>query len=195
MYLIYNFKTILTKVSIFFVLSTFFAKLATADEKIFSGLYLGIEIGSSRAYTSSSLKDTGVISTQLLGYRLQSDRGIVIGIEQFAGKAFNHFNGYVDNKFLDIVDTGRLYGFDGVLGYTFNKALVFISVGYSNIKCKINLDGLGSKIDGSLRYGGGIEISLHKNISGRIKITKANYEQDGGKLKNTTATLGIIVQF
>lgn len=172
-------------VSSFLMIASAFAQ----EDTQFTGPYLGIEVGYSRVNVSGDFDlftDNGVYYGGSLGYRYQYDNGIVIGAEAFGGDS--------TNSIIEVVDVGRIFGFEGLVGYAMDKVLIFANVGYSNGKLKI--DDLDiSETDGALRYGGGIEVRLHNNISGRLKVARAKYVEDGGYLKNTTITAGVVVQF
>jgi outer membrane immunogenic protein len=163
---------------------------AFADDEDFTGGYVGAEVGYSHAklnvpmipYTEGS---DGVYYGGFVGYRYQSAGGFVIGAEAFGGSDSNDF-------VFDLVNVGRILGVDAVLGYATGRVLIFGDVGYVNGK----LTAVGfSETDGTVRYGGGVEVRLAKNVSGRIKATMAKFKKEGVEVKNTTATAGVLVEF
>ena len=167
------------------------APAQAAEEKLFSGGYVGGEVGYSHAnlvVTSvGSESDGGVYFGGFLGARHQSDNGVVIGAEAYGGATTNSF-------VLGLVDTGRILGIDGVLGYAKNKVLVFTTVGYVNGKLTIPVLAL-SDTRGAVRYGVGVEVNLGKKISGRIKVTRAVFKEMDVRIKDITATAAVVVGF
>jgi len=139
------------------------------DDKHFDGLYLGASVGYL------DLGDSGVSYEGFLGFRKQSDSGVVFGVEGTFGSA--------DIGFLD-----NIWSVNGTLGMAVGeekRGLVFVSGGYA--EAKASAFGF-SATGGGFRADLGYEYAVSKNFAIRLKATTFEFDDFG-------ASGGFVVKF
>ena len=195
--------------------------LAQDNDKGFSGVYVGTEVGYSSIKTSVGISDTNLSASVdlgkltglsyggFIGARVQARNKIVYGIEGYFGGSTNS-DSATANGVTAKVNTGRTFGVDGILGYAVsNKVMVFAHGGYINksLKFSIHDDFISLSIsdsEGGWRYGGGVEMKIKKNVSARVKATfgKISSEVFNDGVHNVdidfklfSVTAGVLVSF
>lgn len=195
--------------------------LAQDNNKDFSGVYGGAEVGYSSIDADLILSDgivdasvdlgkiTGLSYGGFIGARVQARNNIVYGIEGYFGGSTNSVSATA-NGVTAKVNTGRTFGVDGILGYAVsNKVMVFAHGGYINksLKFSIHDDFISistSDSEGGWRYGGGVEMKIKKNVSARVKATfgKISSEVFNDGVHNVdidfklfSVTAGVLVSF
>jgi len=139
------------------------------DEKHFDGLYFGGSVGYM------DLGDSGVSYEGFLGYRKQSDSGVVLGVEGTYGG--------VDINFLD-----SIWSVNGTLGMVVGKeksGLLFLSGGYA--EAKASAFGF-SATGGGFRADLGYEYAVSKRFAVRVKATTYEFDDFG-------ASAGFVLKF
>lgn len=142
-------------------------QMAQADDKKFDGFYLGAEVGYQDFSRITNAGEDNFDYDGFIGYRVQMDNNWVIGLEGGSG-------------------------IDATLGYAMgpNKDfLAFGFAGYSNIK--LSDTQTTTTFDG-IRFGGGVEYAVSKNISLRLTGTHTDYE---GNINGTRAMAGVLFRF
>jgi len=139
------------------------------DDKHFDGLYLG----GSAGYLD--LGNSGISYEGFLGFRKQSDSGVVFGAEGTFGSA--------DIDFLD-----NIWSVNGTLGMVVGeekRGLLFVSAGYAEAKATaFGFSNTGDGFRGNLGY----EYALSDTFSFRIKATTYDFVDFG-------ASSGFLVTF
>ena len=130
------------------------------DDKHFDGLYLGGSVGYL------DLGNSGVSYEGFLGYRKQSDSGVVFGVEGTFGSA--------DIAFLD-----NIWSVNGTLGMVVGeekRSLLFVGAGYAEAKASaFGFSNTGDAFRGDLGY----EYALSENFSFRFKATTYDFVDFG----------------
>lgn len=195
-YMKFSMATFLSLVGILAVAE--FSAQAQDQDKSFEGGYVGGEVGFLNVDTDISILGNigGVYYGGFLGVRGQSDNGFVYGIEGYFGGASNDATITVGSASA-MIDMGRIFGVDGVLGYAASsKVLVFAHGGYMNAKVTASTSGIAPPVvisdsEGGWRAGGGIEYRFNKNINGRAKLSYGKIEDVGF----FSALFGVLVPF
>ena len=162
----------------------------------FSGGYAGAEVGYLGIDTNGILTNdpNGVYYGGFLGYRGQNSSGLVYGIEGYFGDSSANASEMIGPITVN-VDMGRIFGFDGILGYAAsNKVLIFAHAGYINAKITLSTPSLPISVsdsEGGWRAGGGVEVILKNNVNIRVKISYGEIED----IDFFSALAGILVTF
>jgi len=147
------------------------ASVQAADDKPFSGTYLGADVG----YLDLEGLDGGISYEGFLGLRKQTNGGFVYGIEGTFGSA--------DIELLD-----HVWSVNGVLGAVVGqegRGLIFVSGGYAEAKAS----AFGVSVTGDAFRGDiGYEYAMGDNYSIRIKATTFEFDDYG-------ASAGFLVRF
>ena len=147
------------------------ATVQADEDKKFNGAYIGGSIG----YLDIADFEGGVAYEGFLGYRKQSDNGLVLGIEGTFGSA--------DLEYLD-----NVWSVNGSLGWVVGeegRGLMFVSGGYA--EAKASAFGF-SDTNGSFRADIGYEHALGESLSLRVKATTFEFDDYG-------ASAGFVVRF
>lgn len=178
-------KTILTAA----VFSFGLAGATQADDYKFDGIYGGLELGGNFTKLNGDKKrDRNFYYGGLLGYRTQSDEGIVLGLEATLGDT-----GY-DNKALrrrSTYEWSTSVTFGSVFGAEEDN-LIYGKIGYVQGRFRDYGKTPRSFNDKGWRAGAGYERSITDNISLRLS---ADYTRFGKNANSWTANTGIIFKF
>jgi opacity protein-like surface antigen len=162
---------------------------AAQDAKPFEGMYAGAEAGVDWTRMSDTEKrDRSIYYGGVLGYRVQSDSNMVIGVEgTFGDTGYNQ----QDARNTDYEYSGSL-----ILGQAFganNNNLVYGKAGYvrSRFDLTDSADG-GAFTEGGWRFGGGYEHALSNGLSLRTGLDYTTY---GDGITQWTGKAGLLARF
>ena len=151
------------------------AAIAQADDdKHFDGLYLGGSVGYLDL-GDNGVSYGGVSYEGFLGFRKQSDSGVVFGVEGTFGSA--------DIDFLD-----NIWSVNGSLGMVVGaekRSLVFVNGGYA--EAKASAFGF-SATGGGFRADLGYEYAVSKKFAIRVKASTFEFDDFG-------ASGGFVINF
>ena len=198
-------KKIITSLSVA-AISAMASAPTFAGEYLFDGPYLGIEAGYNKMNThilasltppqlatfDSSL--SGLTFAGFAGWRVQTDSGLVFGVEASFGDSTSDIVVDTNNK----VIFGRQLGIDATIGTTLGEAeeiLVFAAIGYKNVKITAQFPAVNyveSANGDGIKFGAGLEYAISKTFSLRGTVNYVNYEAD---ISDTQALLGVLFKF
>lgn len=192
-------KNIVTSFAVAAV-ATVSSMTAQADDSFFSGPYVGAEVGftdlgfADDAFDFDSSVDTGangLFYSAIVGYRMQLDNGLVVGLEGSVGGSSSDITDG-DDKY----STGRQLGIDATIGTTLGNAdniLLFAAVGYRNARATITdgTDSYSANGDG-VKFGVGVEYAFSETISLRTTANYINYEAD---VREIQVLVGVLFNF
>ncbi len=139
------------------------------DDKRFDGAYIGAEAGFNNFGGTNG--NSGLYYGGVLGYRVQSDSGLVLGVEgRFGGTSVDR--GFSVNGTNFEGEVGRHIGGDVHLGYAVSdSSLLYALVGYDNIRIGVDNaqdTNIGNVKINSIRFGGGYEYAFSDKLSVRF---------------------------
>lgn len=146
------------------------------DSSPFAGVYGGVEAG----YRHYSFDNAGEINTNalsyagLLGFRFQLSPTIVLGVEGLVGgdnasKSVGVPLGGNLGVIEASVSSGVTWATSGLLGFSTEKNLLFVTLGYGKINLTVSALGTSiSSSSGGVRAGLGLEHRLNKKLALRI---------------------------
>ena len=159
------------------------------DELKFDGVYGGIEAGFDWTKLADDTKrDGSKYYGGVLGYRVQSDSGMVFGLESTFGDS-----GY-NNEALG-VHADFEYSASAVFGAAFggdSANLLYGKVGHVRTRFDATEGGGEKYTDGGWRFGGGIERAVSSNISLRLGADYTTYGKDKNQWQSKA---GVLVKF
>lgn len=163
---------------------------AQAADKNFNGAYAGAELGYNSFDFADDYREDGVYYGGFVGYRMQMDSDLVIGLEgRFGDSSATTDLGFAGAE----IDAGRQLGVDATLGYALGadkNILAFALVGYTNTKISGTAANVNTSATGDgVRFGLGGEYALTENISLRATGAYANYEGDANDLQLNAGVL------
>jgi len=178
-----------SKILIIAALGTAIAFPATAqDDKPFSGLYGGVEAGVDWTKVSGDLKrDRSLYYGGVVGYRQQTDNGLVFGLEGTFGDS-----GYKNNALG--LKSEYEWSTSLTLGQTFGDGsnLLFAKAGYAQTAFNPIGTPDDTFTDGGWRFGGGYERALSESVSFRLGGDYTTYGNDTGQWQ---AKGGLLLKF
>lgn len=142
-----------------------------------SGAYLGISAGRGRL--DGSLETAGLAPLEgdfdgplyglFVGYNKQFYNNIVAGIE--ADLEHNENESQLPSVFGDLIGKTEWQGsVRGRLGYSLDRALIYMTAGYATTRAEAEIVGTGSAAStfGGYTVGAGIDYAVSEHIFGRI---------------------------
>ena len=166
---------------------------AIADERSFSGMYMGFETGYG-SVELNDVKDTGKVSVGgILGYRYHLESGLILGVEGgYASISYDSWGGY-DNSTVDLKNSWHT---SGLVGFAFgarSENLMYGKIGYNRYRLDLISSGtdgnpenqVRKESDGGMRYGIGYERKVTDTFNVRIGGEYAKhtfYKQLEGKV-------------
>lgn len=170
--------------------ATLFTAAATAqDDKHFHGAYGGIEAGMDwTKLAGDAKKDRSIYYGGVLGYRVQTDNNMVMGLEGTFGDSAYKNDTTGANSDYEIgasLILGQAFGADGA-------NLIYGKAGYVRARFDPSAASDDAYNDGGWRFGGGYERALNQNISFRLGGDYTTYGKDRNGWR---ATAGLIAKF
>ncbi|TNE63663.1 MAG: hypothetical protein EP335_08875 [Alphaproteobacteria bacterium] len=171
--------------------TTLLAGAASAqDEKPFDGVYAGVETGVDWTKMSGDNKfDRSIYYGGVLGYRVQADNDMVMGLEGTFGD-----NGYNSNR--NGVNTDYEWSASAILGQAFGNSLFYGKAGYVRQKVDYEIEATCTTCvdhkDGGWRFGGGYEYAMANGISLRTGVDYTTY---GDGVKSWQGKAGLLVTY
>lgn len=170
--------------------ATFLTAAATAQEiKYFDGAYGGIEAGIDwTKLATDTERDRSIYYGGVLGYRVQTDNDMVLGLEGTFGDSGykNDTTGANSNYEIGASLTlGQAFGTDG-------SNLVYGKAGYVRARFDPTSASDDAYNDTGWRFGGGYERALNDNMSLRLG---GDYTTYGDDKNGWRATAGLIAKF
>ncbi len=157
------------------------------DDKKFNGAYVGAEVGVDWTKIATPVdRDRSFYYGGILGYRNQSDNGLVVGIEgTFGDSGFQGPDGTKSTyEWSTSLTLGTAFGDDG-------SNLIYGKAGY--VQARFNPTGANNSFnEGGWRFGGGYERSISENVSLRLG---GDYTTYGKGINGWSAKTGLLVKF
>ncbi len=162
---------------------------AAQDAKPFEGMYAGAEAGVDWTRMSSAEKrDRSIYYGGVLGYRVQSESNMVLGVEgTFGDTGYNQMDSRnTDYEYSGSLILGQAFGADG-------NSLVYGKAGYARTRFDVTeADIEDSFTEGGWRFGAGYERALANGLSLRTGVDYTTY---GDGIKQWTGKAGILARF
>lgn len=162
---------------------------AAQDAKPFEGMYAGAEAGVDWTKLSDTdQRDRSIYYGGVIGYRVQSDSNMVLGVEgTFGDTGYNR---------RDLVGTEYEYSGSLILGQAFGadgNNLVYGKAGYARTRVDV-AEGLGGgkTTEGGWRFGAGYERALSNGLSLRTGVDYTTY---GDGMTQWTTKAGLLARF
>lgn len=169
-------------------LATASANAQSGDQK-FTGAYGGIEAGVDWTKLAGDVKrDRNIYYGGVIGYRVQMDNNMVVGLEGSFGDSGYKNNATGANSDYELgasVVVGQAFGRDG-------SNLLYGKAGYVRARFDPSADKGDSYNDSGWRFGGGYERALNDNLSLRVGGDYTTYGKDK---KGWRATAGLLARF
>ena len=176
---------------------------AQQDDKFFDGWYGGIDAGYDRTQINPLQEDDSLYYGLNLGYRYQTNSGIVYGLEGSLGRTEFNFDISFPSSFNSGSENEFQWSTSAILGFTSGKNLFFSKVGF--VGSQFETEASGTLQDGTviepfensfheegLLLGAGYE----RAISNRLSFTLGfDYVTYGNGLEQYQPKAGIKLKF